>query len=48
VVESFVVREGADYGERETPHQTKCRQVMQQLEQDESDRRRATAPSSGR
>jgi uncharacterized protein YheU (UPF0270 family) len=32
VVEAFVLREGTDYGERETPHETKCRQVMRQLE----------------
>jgi uncharacterized protein YheU (UPF0270 family) len=36
VVEAFVLREGTDYGERETPHETKCRQVMRQLERGEA------------
>jgi uncharacterized protein YheU (UPF0270 family) len=32
VIESFVLREGTDYGERETPHEAKILQLMRQLE----------------
>ena len=32
VVESFVLREGTDYGEREVPLETKVAQVLRQLE----------------
>ena len=36
VVESFVLREGTDYGERDVPHETKVAQVMQQLQRGEA------------
>ena len=36
VVESFVLREGTDYGERDVPFETKVAQVMQQLERGEA------------
>jgi uncharacterized protein YheU (UPF0270 family) len=36
VVESFVLREGTDYGEREVSHAVKCQQVMRQLERGEA------------
>ena len=32
VVESFVLREGTDYGERDVAHETKVEQVIRQLE----------------
>jgi uncharacterized protein len=32
VIQAFVLREGTDYGERETPHTTKLAQVRRQLE----------------
>ena len=35
VVESFVLREGTDYGERDVPHDTKVAQLMRQLERGE-------------
>jgi len=36
VVESFVLREGTDYGERDVPHEAKVAQVIQQLERGEA------------
>jgi uncharacterized protein YheU (UPF0270 family) len=36
VVESFVLREGTDYGEREVSHAAKCAQVLRQLERGEA------------
>ena len=36
VVESFVLREGTDYGERDVPHETKIAQVIRQLERGEA------------
>jgi hypothetical protein len=36
VVESFVLREGTDYGEREASHEAKIAQVMRQLERGEA------------
>lgn len=36
VVESFVLREGTDYGERDVPFETKVDQVIRQLERDEA------------
>jgi uncharacterized protein YheU (UPF0270 family) len=36
VVESFVLREGTDYGERDVPHEEKVAQVMRQLERGEA------------
>lgn len=36
VVESFILREGTDYGERDVPHATKVAQVMRQLERREA------------
>ena len=36
VVESFVLREGTDYGERDVPHETKVAQVIRQLERGEA------------
>ena len=36
VVESFVLREGTDYGERDVPFETKVAQVMRQLERGEA------------
>jgi hypothetical protein len=36
VVESFVLREGTDYGERNVLHEDKVVQVMQQLERGEA------------
>lgn len=36
VVESFVLREGTDYGEREFSLQEKVSQVLRQLERDEA------------
>jgi uncharacterized protein YheU (UPF0270 family) len=35
VVESFVLREGTDYGERDVPFATKVAQVIRQLERGE-------------
>ena len=35
VVESFVLREGTDYGERDVPHEAKLAQVIRQLERGE-------------
>lgn len=35
VVESFVLREGTDYGEREVTHEHKVAQVLRQLERGE-------------
>lgn len=32
VTEEFISRSGTDYGEREVPWETKCRQVKQKLE----------------
>lgn len=32
VIESFVLREGTDYGEHDVPFATKCAQVRRQLE----------------
>ena len=36
VIESFVLREGTDYGERDVPHATKVAQVLRQLERGEA------------
>ena len=36
VIESFVLREGTDYGEREVSHEAKCQQVLRQLERGEA------------
>lgn len=36
VVESFVLREGTDYGERDVPHEQKVSQVIRQLERGEA------------
>lgn len=36
VVESFVLREGTDYGEREVPFEQKVAQVVRQLERGEA------------
>jgi len=36
VVESFVLREGTDYGERAVPFETKVEQVIRQLERGEA------------
>ena len=36
VVESFVLREGTDYGERDVAHETKVAQVVRQLERGEA------------
>ena len=36
VVESFVLREGTDYGERDVPHEAKVAQVLRQLERGEA------------
>ena len=36
VVESFVLREGTDYGERDVPHEQKVSQVMRQLARGEA------------
>ena len=36
VVESFVLREGTDYGERDVSHETKIAQVVRQLERGEA------------
>lgn len=37
VIESFVLREGTDYGERDVPFATKVLQVRQQLERREAE-----------
>jgi len=36
VVESFVLREGTDYGERDVPFATKVAEVIRQLERGEA------------
>jgi len=36
VIESFVLREGTDYGERDVAHEVKITQVMRQLERGEA------------
>lgn len=36
VVESFVLREGTDYGAREVGFEEKCRQVLKQIERGEA------------
>jgi uncharacterized protein YheU (UPF0270 family) len=36
VVESFVLREGTDYGARDVPHEQKVAQVIRQLERGEA------------
>jgi hypothetical protein len=36
VVESFVLREGTDYGARDVPFETKVAQVLRQLERGEA------------
>ena len=36
VIDSFVLREGTDYGERDVPHATKVAQVLRQLERGEA------------
>ena len=35
VIESFILREGTDYGERDVSHETKVTQVLCQLERGE-------------
>ena len=37
VIESFVLREGTDYGERDVPFETKVLQVRRQLKRREAD-----------
>jgi len=37
VIESFVLREGTDYGERDVPFESKVLQVRQQLERREAE-----------
>lgn len=37
VIESFVLREGTDYGERDVPFETKVLQVRRQLEKHEAE-----------
>jgi uncharacterized protein YheU (UPF0270 family) len=37
VIESFVLREGTDYGERDVPFETKIQQVRRQLERREAE-----------
>jgi uncharacterized protein YheU (UPF0270 family) len=37
VIESFVLREGTDYGERDIPFETKVLQVRRQLERGEAE-----------
>jgi uncharacterized protein YheU (UPF0270 family) len=37
VIESFVLREGTDYGEREVPFETKVQQLRGQLERREAE-----------
>ncbi len=37
VIESFVLREGTDYGERDVPFDTKIMQVRRQLERREAE-----------
>jgi len=37
VIESFVLREGTDYGERDVPFDTKVMQVRRQLERREAE-----------
>jgi uncharacterized protein YheU (UPF0270 family) len=36
LIESFVLREGTDYGERDVPHASKVAQVLRQLERGEA------------
>jgi uncharacterized protein len=36
VIDSFVLREGTDYGERDIPHESKVAQVTRQLERGEA------------
>jgi uncharacterized protein YheU (UPF0270 family) len=36
VIESFVLREGTDYGERDVSHESKVAQVLRQLERGEA------------
>ena len=36
VIESFVLREGTDYGEHDVPHEAKVAQVLRQLERGEA------------
>lgn len=36
VIESFVLREGTDYGERDVSHEVKVAEVMRQLERGEA------------
>jgi uncharacterized protein YheU (UPF0270 family) len=36
VIESFVLREGTDYGSRDVPHEQKVAQVRRQLERGEA------------
>ena len=37
VIESFVLREGTDYGERDVPFESKVQQVRRQLERGEAE-----------
>jgi uncharacterized protein YheU (UPF0270 family) len=37
VIQSFVLREGTDYGERDVPFETKVMQVRRQLERREAE-----------
>jgi uncharacterized protein YheU (UPF0270 family) len=36
VIESFILREGTDYGERDVSHEAKVTQVLRQLERGEA------------
>jgi uncharacterized protein YheU (UPF0270 family) len=36
VIESFVLREGTDYGDRDVPHEQKVAEVLRQLERGEA------------
>lgn len=46
VVESFVLREGTDYGERDVSHETKIVEVMRQLQRGEAEIRFDPSDSS--
>ena len=35
IIDAFILREGTDYGERETEHETKVTQIRRQLERGE-------------
>jgi uncharacterized protein len=46
VVESFVLREGTDYGEQDVSHETKIVEVMRQLQRGEAEIRFDPSDSS--